>query len=161
MSGVVIRKARPQDERVLADLDRRTWSGESSAGPRPGVGPHFFDRFHLPEHFLVAELGGRVVGYLRLVQPVLVASAAHVRQIQGLGVDHDVRRTGVGLALVEAACAEARRQGARRVTLRVLSVNTGARRLYAKAGFHIEGILREEFYIDGRYVDDVLMARSV
>jgi len=30
--------------------------------------------------------------------------------------------------------------------------------LYASMGFAIEGILRKEFLIDGRYVDDVLMA---
>ncbi|GAB2849786.1 GNAT family N-acetyltransferase [Actinocorallia aurea] len=156
---MVIRKARPQDERALADLDRRTWAPDNSVVPRPPAGPHFFDRFHLPDHFLVAEREGALIGFLRLVQPVLQPTAAHVRQIQGLGVDHAARGQGVGLALLDAACAEARRQGARRLTLRVLSGNTAARRLYERAGFHIEGILREEFLIDGGYVDDVLMAR--
>ncbi|WP_246053198.1 GNAT family N-acetyltransferase [Actinocorallia herbida] len=159
MNDVVIRKARPQDERALADLDRRTWAPDNSVVPRPSAGPHFFDRFNLPDDFLVAERAGKVVGFLRLVQPIRQPTAAHVRQIQGLGVDHSVRGLGIGRALLEAACAEARRQGARRLTLRVLSVNTSARRLYERTGFHIEGILREEFLIEGAYVDDVLMAR--
>ncbi|MDX6743724.1 GNAT family N-acetyltransferase [Actinocorallia sp. A-T 12471] len=165
LSGLVIRKARPADEAALADLDRRTWAPDNSAVPRPAAGPHFFDRFHLPDHFLVAELtgpeGNRVVGFLRLVQPVLQQSAAHVRQIQGLGVDHAVRGRGVGAALLAEACAEARRQGARKITLRVLSSNTAARRLYERAGFHVEGVLREEFRVEGVYVDDILMARRL
>jgi len=35
------------------------------------------------------------------------------------------------------------------------------RDLYAACGFEVEGILREFFYLDGRYVDDVLMARTL
>lgn len=158
---MVIRGARPQDEQALADLDRSTWAPDNSVVPRPVRGPHFYDRFNLPEHFLVAEEGGRLLGFVRLVQPVLQPSGAHVRQIQGLGVDHAARRRGVAAALLAEACALARRQGARKVTLRVLSVNTAARRLYEKGGFHVEGVLREEFFIEGRYVDDVLMARAV
>jgi RimJ/RimL family protein N-acetyltransferase len=33
--------------------------------------------------------------------------------------------------------------------------------LYERLGFSREGTLREEFLIDGRYVDDVLMARRL
>ena len=36
--------------------------------------------------------------------------------------------------------------------------NADARSLYAACGFEVEGVLREFFYLDGRYVDDVLMA---
>ncbi|EOD64089.1 GNAT family N-acetyltransferase, partial [Amycolatopsis vancoresmycina] len=63
--------------------------------------------------------------------------------------------------LVEAAVAEARRRGARKVTLRVLGPNAGARRVYERCGFVVEGVLRGEFRIDGADVDDVLMARSL
>ncbi|GAA2721528.1 GNAT family N-acetyltransferase [Actinocorallia aurantiaca] len=159
MGEVRIRKALPRDEKRLAELDRLTWAPENSVMPRPSPGGHVYDRFHLPEHFLVAELGDRVVGYLRMVQPVLQPSGAHVRQIQGLGVDPEARGLGVGRLLLEAAVAEAGRQGARKLTLRVLSGNTAARRLYERTGFTVEGVLREEFLVEGRLVDDVLMAR--
>ncbi|MEU5877593.1 GNAT family N-acetyltransferase [Spirillospora sp. NPDC047279] len=156
-----IRTARRADDAVLADLDRRTWSPVHAVLPEPPEGRHFFDVAHTPEQHLVAERDGRVVGYIRIVQPVPGPCGDHVRQIQGLAVDAAARGHGVGRALVEAACAEAARQGARRVTLRVLGWNAAAQRLYAAAGFAVEGVLRDEFRIDGQYVDDVLMARTL
>jgi RimJ/RimL family protein N-acetyltransferase len=47
---------------------------------------------------------------------------------------------------------------ARKVTLRVLGHNVGARRLYERGGLVPEGVLRDEFLLEGRHVDDVLMA---
>jgi ribosomal protein S18 acetylase RimI-like enzyme len=67
----------------------------------------------------------------------------------------------VGRALLRAAREEARRQGARRITLRVLGHNTPARTLYESEGFVVEGILPGEFLLDGAYVDDVLMGRPL
>jgi RimJ/RimL family protein N-acetyltransferase len=40
----------------------------------------------------------------------------------------------------------------------VLSTNTAAIALYERLGFTCEGVLRREFIIKGRDVDDVLMA---
>jgi RimJ/RimL family protein N-acetyltransferase len=53
---------------------------------------------------------------------------------------------------------QAQSRGARKLALRVLGTNTRARSLYESCGFLVEGLLREEFFLDGRYVDDVLMA---
>ncbi|MEO3786466.1 GNAT family N-acetyltransferase [Actinocorallia sp. B10E7] len=159
MGEVRIRRALPRDERAVSELAWLTWAPDNSVIPRPARGGPSYDRFHLPEHFLLAELDDRVVGYLRLVQPVLQPSGAHVRQIQGLGVDPGARGLGIGRLLLEAAVAEAGRQGARKLTLRVLAGNTPARRLYEQLGFAVEGVLREEFLIEGLPVDDVLMAR--
>jgi ribosomal protein S18 acetylase RimI-like enzyme len=88
-------------------------------------------------------------------------SHAHVLEIGGLAVDPVRQGAGVGRRLVEAAVQECRRRGARKVTLRVLGPNTAARRLYDSCGFQVEGVLREEFLLEDRYVDDVLMARQL
>lgn len=161
MGEVTIRKALPRDEKALAELDWTTWAPDHSITPRPAREAYFYDRFHLPEHFLVAELDDRLVGYLRLVQPVLQPSGTHVRQIQGLAVAAEARGRGIGRRLIEAAVEESRRQGARKLTLRVLAGNAPALRLYERTGFTVEGVLREEFFLEGRYVDDILMARAV
>ena len=56
---------------------------------------------------------------------------------------------------------ECSRLGARKVTLRVLGHNVGARRLYERCGFLPEGVLWGEFLLEDRLVDDVLMARHL
>ncbi|MEU4875786.1 GNAT family N-acetyltransferase [Streptomyces sp. NPDC021608] len=157
-----IRAALLADDDVLSAVDRATWSTLHAVMPRPEppYGP-FFDERHAPEDHLVAELDGRVVGYLRLVRSTPLACNAHVRQIQGLAVLDEARGRGVARALLRAAAEETRRQGARRLTLRVLGHNAPARGLYASEGFAVEGVLPGEFLLDGKYVDDVFMGRSV
>ncbi|GAA3065449.1 GNAT family N-acetyltransferase [Streptomyces glomeratus] len=155
-----IRLATSGDEDALGRLDRATWSPLHSVQPRPErpYEPFFTERFGPRDH-LVAELAGAVVGFLRLGFPTPLECNAHVRQIQGLAVADEVRGAGVGRALLRAAQEEAKRRGARRLTLRVLGHNTPARTLYESEGFVVEGILPEEFLLEGTYVDDVLMGR--
>ncbi|MGW7288037.1 N-acetyltransferase family protein [Streptomyces sp. NPDC054847] len=158
-----IRPARHDDDTELGELDRATWSPLHAVTPRPQP-PYdsFFDANHRPEQFLVAEDGhAAILGYIRLAAPTPLACNRHVRQIQGLAVAERARGRGVGRALLRAACDEARRQGAVRITLRVLAHNAPARALYEAEGFVVEGILPGEFHLDGRFVDDVLMGRAL
>lgn len=101
------------------------------------------------------------MGYVRLGHPTGMPTNAHVLQIRGLAVAEAARGKGTGRVLVRAAVEEARRRGARRITLRVLGPDTVARTLYASEGFVVEGVLPGEFHVGGRYVDDVLMGRSL
>ncbi|MFG3548532.1 GNAT family N-acetyltransferase [Streptomyces sp. NPDC047725] len=156
-----IRPAGPEDEQPLRRLDRETWSYQHAVSPRPGPDDPFFTERAGPEDHLVAELDGAVVGYVRLGFPTPLASNRHVRQIRGLAVAEAARGAGAGRALVRAAVEEARRLGARRITLRVLGHNTAARKLYESEGFMVEGVQPEEFCLDGRYVDDVMMGRPL
>ncbi|WP_037868258.1 GNAT family N-acetyltransferase [Streptomyces sp. NRRL S-813] len=162
MPVVHIRPAAPDDEDPLARLDRATWSTLHSVQPRPQP-PYepFFTERSGPDEIFVAELDGAVVGYIRLGLATPLASNAHVRQIRGLAVADGARGAGVGRALLRAAVAEARRRGARRLSLRVLGHNTAARKLYESEGFVVEGVQPEEFLLDGAYVDDVLMGRPL
>jgi RimJ/RimL family protein N-acetyltransferase len=71
------------------------------------------------------------------------------------------RGSGVARGLLRAAFALARKEGANRMTLRVLGHNAPARALYESEGFVVEGVLPGEFFLAGRYVDDVMMGRSL
>jgi ribosomal protein S18 acetylase RimI-like enzyme len=159
--SVATRPARPDDEARLTRIDRATWSPLTSPAPVPGDGWTFFSAGTSPEEVLVAEVGGAVAGYVKLGHPTPLDASRHVLMINGLAVDPELQGRGVGRALLEAALAEARRRGARKLSLRVLGDNERARALYERAGFEVEGVLRAEFHLDGRDVDDVLMARSV
>ncbi|MFJ9538173.1 GNAT family N-acetyltransferase [Streptomyces sp. NPDC101225] len=157
-----IRHATLDDEDTLGRLDRVTWSPLHSVQPRPEppYEPFYTERFGPRDH-LVAEIGGEVVGYIRLGCPTPLVCNAHVRQIQGLVVAEEARGAGVGRALLRAVREEARRHGARRLSLRVLGHNTPARTLYETEGFAVEGVLPGEFLLEGAYVDDVLMGCSL
>jgi ribosomal protein S18 acetylase RimI-like enzyme len=155
---IAIRPARHDDEAALLAIDDLNWTSATSPAARGDV-TAFFHGHAVPDDTLVAELDGRVVGYAILRNATAMPSHAHVLEINGVAVHPDATGRGVGRSVVEAAFAEATRRGARKVSLRVLGSNAVARRLYARCGFVEEGVLREEFLLDGRYVDDVLMAR--
>jgi ribosomal protein S18 acetylase RimI-like enzyme len=156
---IAVRPARPGDDRALRTIDRETWTTQTSPSPAPPeVDWSFFDERVDIRDVLVAELDGDVAGYVRLGRATPLRASDHVVTISGFAVGLRFQRRGVGRALLDAAAAEARSRGARRLTLRVLAHNDGARRLYEQAGYEVEGVLRGEFLLDGEYVDDVIMA---
>lgn len=153
-----IRRAVSADDEALVEIDRATWSGASTPAARWSADRRFFTRDLDPRDVLVAVADATGVGYVQLGAPTPLPSNSHVLEIQGLAVIPGHHRQGIGRQLLLAAIDEARARGARRLRARVLSTNHGARELYSSAGFEIEGVLREEFLIDGMYVDDVLIA---
>ena len=164
-SGVAVRVARPKDEAGLARLDAAAWtpaSGFPSVLER--VNDPFFTFFtddSPPGAHLVAELDGRLAGYIRVKPVTPLRENAHVLGIVGLAVAPGSRRRGVASALLAAAEQHARARGARKLSLRVLSSNETAMRLYERHGFQREGTLRDEFCIGGLFVDDLVMAKRL
>jgi ribosomal protein S18 acetylase RimI-like enzyme len=164
-SGVAVRVARPKDEAGLARLDAAAWtpaSGFPSVLER--VNDPFFTFFtddSPPGAHLVADLDGRLAGYIRVKPVTPLRENAHVLGIVGLAVAPGSRRRGVASALLAAAEQHARARGARKLSLRVLSSNETAMRLYERHGFQREGTLRDEFCIGGLFVDDVVMAKRL
>jgi ribosomal protein S18 acetylase RimI-like enzyme len=156
-----IRSARHGDDAALAALDRDTLSWNVSPAPRPPAGRPFFRGDHRPENVLVAMLDGEVAGYVEVAALIPLESNRHVLEVKGLAVGPAFHRRGAGRALLDAAAELARSRGARKLSLRVLAPNAGARAFYEACGYVVEGILRDEFLLDGRYVDDVLMARQL
>ena len=162
---VAVRAARPEDEDALTRLDAAAWtpaSGFPSVAER--VNDPFFTFFtddSPPQAHLVAELDGRLAGYIRIKPVTPLRENAHVLGIVGLAVAPGDRRRGVASALLAAAEQHARARGARKLSLRVLSTNGSAMRLYERHGFEREGTLRDEFRIGGRFVDDVLMTKHL
>ena len=153
-----VRRAAAGDDAALRAIDEATWSSLVSPVLVPSPSKAFFAEIP-PDDVLVAEADGLVVGYVHLSNPTPLEANRHVLEIRGLAVTPPRQRRGVGRALLEATVDEARRRSCRKLRLRVLATNMPARALYGAAGFVVEGVLREEFRIDGAYVDDVLMAR--
>lgn len=81
---------------------------------------------------LVAERGERPVG---LAYARLATEAPEIAHLYSMWVEPSARRSGVGLALVEAAAAWARSERARTLVLQVTEGNAPAASLYQRAGF--------------------------
>ncbi|WP_181310483.1 GNAT family N-acetyltransferase [Nocardioides campestrisoli] len=156
---ITTRQGRPEDSDRLREIDQRTWSPQVAPMPREDPSAPFFGDRLAPADALVAVTEDDVpVGYALLQQHTQAPSHAHVVLLNGLAVDPERQGQGIGRLLLEATRAEARRRGATKLSLRVLSTNEDAMRLYRSHGFVVEGTLRGEFVLDDREVDDVLMA---
>ena len=78
-------------------------------------------------------------------------------EIVSLGVVREHRRRGVGSALLDALCCEARLRGAESTVLEVAVDNEAALALYAKRGFTIVGRRRDYYRQAGRSVDALIL----
>jgi RimJ/RimL family protein N-acetyltransferase len=85
---------------------------------------------------------------------------AHKGVLCGMYVRPGARKAGVGKQLAEAVIDHAS-QCVELVQLTVVSGNKPARRLYESLGFIKYGIEKDSLKQDGRYWDEVLMAKSL
>jgi ribosomal protein S18 acetylase RimI-like enzyme len=85
---------------------------------------------------------------------------AHKGTLWGMYVRPDARRTGIGRRLVEAIIDLAR-QRVELIQLTVVRDNEQARRLYTSLGFREYGVEKKALKQDGRYYDEVLMAKDL
>jgi ribosomal protein S18 acetylase RimI-like enzyme len=158
---LTVRRAVESDDAALLEIDQTAWDATSGF---PSYQERMSDSFFVrsgPEAHLVAEYDGEVVGYLRLQDKYPFPEGAGVLTINGLAVAHAARGQGVATALLEAAAAEGKRRGARKISLHVHSTNTAARRLYERHGYVIEGTHPNEFLIEGTYIDALDMAKML
>jgi RimJ/RimL family protein N-acetyltransferase len=85
---------------------------------------------------------------------------AHKGILWGMYVRPAVRKASVGRRLVEAICNFARQQ-VELIQLTVVRDNEQARSLYARLGFLEYGVEKNALKQDGRYYDEVFMAKAL
>lgn len=111
-------------------------------------------------HHLVAEVDGKVVGYIEFRNGSL-RRIAHSGSLS-IYLDRAFRGTGIGSMLMERLLAWAEANPIiEKVTLAVFSTNERAIALYTKFGFVEEGRCPRDMKIGEAYVDSVLMYRFV
>ena len=82
----------------------------------------------------------------------------HKAHLFSMYVDAAHRGTGLARQLVEAVIAGAREAGAVVLHLSVTVGNAPAQRFYRRLGFSVYGIERRSLKVDGRFLDEELMA---
>lgn len=106
----------------------------------------------------VVEEEGRPIGTYRLI-PKLYRQA-HTVYLGSLGIDPQYKGKGYGFAILEEIKENVRREGRSRIELTVDLDNDGAVHLYKKAGFAIEGVVRNSYKLSStdQFYDEYLMA---
>lgn len=86
--------------------------------------------------------------------------SAHVLYIGSIGIHPSFAGKGHGLQLMEDIKAYAGANGFKRLVLSVAFINEKAMRLYERAGFVKEGVMKNYTYLktEDRYIDEVLMS---
>lgn len=114
------------------------------------------ERIRSPDDLtVVAERQGEVVGVLT-VQRGMYRKNRHTANL-GIAIKNRHRRKGLGTELIQAGIEWCRENYIKKLNLEVFSSNKGAISLYEKMGFTVEGIRKNQFVIEGNYVDDVFM----
>ncbi len=139
--GIVDRIATLETEERTPE-ERRAWL--AARGPRHPV--------------LVVEVEGRVVGFGSL-------NVFNPRQAYDHVVDFSIyverawRGKGVGSRLLQVLIDRARRIGFHKMVLAAFPFNQGGVALYEKFGFRVVGIYKEQGFLDGRWVDTIIMEK--
>ncbi len=166
MPGYDIRPAVPDDAEPLYRFGEALLAESSFFLRSPGERARsveemraVIERFHaLPGHLL---LGAWHEG-----APVGEAVAAgggfkrdrHAATI-GVGVLAAHSGQGLGRALIGEVETFARHRALRRLELTVMAHNARARALYGRLGYFEEGVKRDSLFVDGAFVDEIMMAK--
>src|SRR5215217_2483647 len=107
---------------------------------------------------LVADRAGTVAGWgsLNVFNPR--PAYAHVADFS-IYVGREARGAGIGKLLLAALIARARELGYHKLVLAAFPQNEAGMRLYTRFGFRTVGIYREQGFLDGAWVDVVIMER--
>jgi RimJ/RimL family protein N-acetyltransferase len=141
---------------IAADLD--TWEERNPQAPGPLTRERFDARLAADPGAdaveFVVDVDGRAVGTVSLFGFDLYARHAEV----GISLVPEARGRGIGTAaLVQLVEFGFTRRNLRRIHLQAIASNAGGLRAYEKAGFVVEGRLREHAWVRGGYEDIVLM----
>ena len=153
-NGTIIRRCEPSDMISVMEINMKT------------LPEHYSDYFYeslladMPESFLVAENGGRFVGYIMCKSEFGFSNFKKLGFVKkghvvAVAVLDEFRGNGIGSALVEEAFKGVNEKQCDEMYLEVRCSNTDAVRLYEKLGMSVLQRLKS-YYRDGE--DAYMMA---
>lgn len=154
--ALTVRRSSLQDVAQLMELDALIWDEHNAPAPVLWKSKEEYLLASPPGNQLIALKNNKLCGYIGFRPPTSLISNNHVYEIH-IAVHSAYQRQGIGKSLMDSMIKHAKREGIRKLRLRVLSSNLTALAFYKQYGFVEEGRLNSEFYIAGKYVDDILM----
>lgn len=153
---IYFRRSEARDMRFLMEINHLIWNDTNSP---------FHLNYHSQEEYehdfpagsqVVAVLNQKVVGFGGYQLATNIDSNNHVVELM-IGVHPKYHGKKIGKQLMHYLEKEVRNEGKRKISLRVLETNRHAIRFYQRLGYKIQGRLPQEFMINDKYVDDILM----
>ncbi|ETY75684.1 GNAT family N-acetyltransferase [Lactiplantibacillus fabifermentans] len=157
MTPISYRYSTSADLPALLAIDQTIWNVTNSPGPSRVTTLADYQQANPVGSQLVAVRGTQVLGMISWNPQPPFESMRYTWNI-GIGVALTAQHQGVGSGLMQALKLAAKQQGIHRIELRVLATNTTARQFYAQQGFEVEGVARDAFYLNGRFIDDYSLA---
>ena len=137
MTDTLLRRATVDDLDAIAPLFDAYRRFYSQPGDLQRAGAYLYERMSRGESVvLLAERGGEAVGFTQLYPIFSSVRTSRTWLLNDLFVAENARRHGVARALLDAAAAFAREQGAAGLMLETMADNAPARALYRAAGWH-------------------------
>jgi RimJ/RimL family protein N-acetyltransferase len=164
IAEAVVRRLLPEDAALYREIRLEAlktepdWFGSTFERESPEPLEWFADRLRRAAVFGVfsrGELVGIAGFFIRSGR-----KEAHKGALWGMYVRPQARGCGIARRLVEAVIDHARQQ-VEVLQLTVVKDNAAARRLYARLGFVEYGVERNSLKQNGRYWDEVLMAKPL
>jgi len=144
----VIRPFRPSDLDGVVEVENASFpEGDRYS---KSVFRYYYTVF--PDLFFVAELCGRVVGY------VIGEMRGSIGHVVSIAVHPSFRRRGIGWMLMDRVEGEMASRGAKLVYLEVAVDNTPAISMYTKRGYRVAGVV-EKYYSSG--ADAYIMVKEL
>ncbi|MGY8959361.1 MAG: N-acetyltransferase family protein [Alphaproteobacteria bacterium] len=166
MSEYLFRPAESSDAQALYDFGETLLAESSFLLRSPGERARSADEMRMvierfaeyPQLLLLnAWRGADVVG------EAVVMGGEFIRNrysgVIGLGVLQAHGGKGLGRELLTRVEDFGRKIPLHRLELTVMAPNDRAKRLYESLGYVAEGVKRDSLYIDGEYVDEIMMAK--
>jgi RimJ/RimL family protein N-acetyltransferase len=107
--------------------------------------------------YLVAQVDGNVIANSELGRGTF-GCERHVGRL-GIVIRNGFRNVGIGTEMMKALIEQARGMGLKVLTLSAFASNERARHVYQKVGFTEVGRIPRKFYKQGKYIDEILMAK--
>ncbi len=160
MNNLTIRNLKEADYPEMMKIDQLVFSSYNTPAPMKQRSLEEYTGHYSPEKVFIAELEGKVAGYIGYDNPTGLPSNSHVMEFY-IAVHPDSQGRGVGKALITHLITWGKQQAYKKISLRVLSTNEDAVTFYKANGFLEQGRLVQEFLLDGTYVDDILMYKML
>jgi ribosomal protein S18 acetylase RimI-like enzyme len=150
-----IRLIEEGDFQGVMALENATWTLDNAPRVNPFLTLEDFIESLWNRKVIVAiEDDGTVLGFLEFSKK----KDRPYTYFIGIGVAENVQGRGVGRMMMNHLFDYAKANEIRKISLHVMCTNPGAIQFYERLGFVTEGTLKDEFFLNGQFVDDHLMA---